>query len=145
DFSRALDGSFPYAYHVERAFFDHAIANRAAELGAVILYGSSVGGWSESGEGVELVGDWGMCKARVMVDATGHQAIVGRKHRTIQPLERFGRCASFTTFGAVTSAAARSHLGAGDIVIVLGAAGWSWLIPLPGDRVSVGLVERKPV
>lgn len=144
DFTHALEGSFSYAYQVERALFDHALAQRAEELGAQILYGCAVGGWEENEQGVELHGEWGTCSARMLIDATGQQAIVGRKKRCIQPLERFGQCASFSTFGEVRSAFARSILSGGDIGILLCAPGWVWLIPLTGERVSVGLVERTP-
>jgi flavin-dependent dehydrogenase len=144
DFSYSLEGSFPHAYQVERAPFDHFLALRAAELGAEVRYGESVDEWSEDEGGVELGGTFGTCRARYFVDATGQQAVLGRRRRAIQPLERFGACASFTTFGGVTSEQAREAMGQGDIVIFLSDLGWNWLIPLPGDRVSVGLVERKP-
>lgn len=144
DFSHSLEGSFPYAYQVERAPFDHLLALRAAELGAEVRYGEAIEEWREDGQEVELAGTWGTCRTRYFVDATGQQAVLGRKRRAIQPLERFGACASFTTFGSVTSELARSTMGGGDIVIFLCDEGWNWLIPLPRGRVSVGLVERQP-
>jgi flavin-dependent dehydrogenase len=144
DFARALPGSFDHAYQVERQYFDHALALRAEELGARVLYGRCVDAWREDERGVELAGVWGTCRASIFVDASGQQAILGRRQRSVQPLERFGRCASFTTFGRVTSDLAHRVVGDGDIGILLAESGWVWLIPLPGDRVSLGLVEREP-
>ncbi len=144
DFAHALEGTFPHAYQVERQYFDHALALRAEQLGADVRYGAEVERWNEHPDGVELEGAFGRIAARIAIDATGQQAFLGRRRHSIELLDRFGRCASFSTFGRVTSATARRCVGNGDITIVLVPAGWLWLIPLPGDRVSVGLVERTP-
>ncbi|MEO6710063.1 MAG: NAD(P)/FAD-dependent oxidoreductase, partial [Planctomycetota bacterium] len=144
DFAHALQGSFPYAYQVERQYFDHALAKRAQALGAEIHFGTTVDSWQEHEDGVEVRGDFGTCRAKILVDATGQQAIIGRKNRSVQPLERFGLCASFSTFGRVESELAKSAVGNGDIVIFMCDMGWAWLIPLTGERVSAGLVEKKP-
>ncbi len=144
NFAHALEGSFPYAYQVERQHFDHAVAKRAEELGAQMRYSTTVDAWKETTDGVELSGDFGTCRAKFFIDASGQQALIGRRNRSVQQLERFGRCASFSTFGKVTSETARAGVGQGDIVIFLCDKGWVWLIPLTGARVSVGLVEQKP-
>ena len=144
DFAHALEGTYPYAYQVERQYFDHALALRAEQLGADVRYGAEVTRWEEHDGGVELEGDFGSVAARIVIDATGQQALFGRRRHTIEQLDRFGRCASFTTFGQVTSPTARRCVGNGDITIALVDVGWLWLIPLPDDRVSVGLVERIP-
>ncbi len=144
DFAHALPGSFPYAYQVERQYFDHAVAKRARALGADIHYETAVDTWHESADGVEVRGAFGTCRAKFLVDATGQQAIIGRKNHCVQPLERFGLCASFSTFGKVESELAKSSVANGDIVIFLCELGWVWLIPLPGARVSAGLVEKNP-
>jgi flavin-dependent dehydrogenase len=144
DFARALPGSFPYAYQVERQHFDHMLAKRAEALGAEIHFDTAVDSWQENDDGVEVRGDFGSCRAKILVDASGQQAIIGRKNRCVQPLERFGLCASFSTFGKVESELARATVGNGDIVVFLCEQGWAWLIPLTGGRVSAGLVEKKP-
>ena len=144
-FAHALPGSFDHAYQVERQFFDEAVAKRAAALGADLRFHTEVDDWKEHDDHVELTGAFGTCRARIMVDASGQQALIGRRNRSVQQLERFGRCASFSTFAKVESPTAKSGVGAGDIVIFLCSKGWVWLIPLPGSRVSVGLVEQKPV
>jgi flavin-dependent dehydrogenase len=144
-FAHALPGSFDHAYQVERQHFDHAVAKRAAALGADVRFRTEVDDWQEHADHVELTGSFGTCRAQVMVDASGQQALIGRRNRAVQQLERFGRCASFSTFGKVESPTAVAGVGQGDIVIFLCGKGWVWLIPLPGSRVSVGLVEQKPV
>lgn len=144
NFERALAGSFGYAYHVERQFFDHALAMRAEDLGASIRYGTEVHSWSETDDGVELREDFGTCRAQFFIDASGQQALIGRHNRSVQQLDRFGRAASFSTFGKVSSPLATKAVGGGDIAIDMCDKGWVWLIPLPGARVSVGLVERTP-
>lgn len=145
NFAKALPGSFPHAYQVERQYFDHAVAQRAAALGADVRFQEEVHDWKEHADHVELTGSFGTCRAAIMVDASGQQALIGRRNRSVQQLERFGRCASFSTFAKVHSPTAREGVGEGDIVIFLCSKGWVWLIPLPGARVSVGLVEQKPV
>jgi len=144
DFAHALPGTFPHAYQVERQHFDEALAQCAARLGADVRFACAVKGWNEDVDGVEVSGDWGRVRARYMIDATGQDAILGRRRRTMEPLDRFGRAASFSTFGGVKSELARRHVGAGDIAIILVDGGWVWLIPLPGERVSVGVVEVAP-
>jgi len=144
DFSHALPGTFPHAFQVERQYFDEALARRAQELGAELRNGVAVQVWSETASGVVLGGEWGSVRARYAIDATGQDALFGRRQRTVETLDRFGRCASFTTFGSVRSATARRLVGNGDIGILLVDGGWMWLIPLPGDRVSCGIVERTP-
>jgi flavin-dependent dehydrogenase len=144
DFAHALEGTFPFAYQVERGPFDHALALRAEELGADVRFGTEVLDVREDEAGVELTGPFGSCRARFVVDASGQEALVGRKRRSLRQLERFGRCASFSTYGNVQSELARSIVGGGDIGVILSPHGWLWLIPLPRERVSVGLVERTP-
>ncbi len=144
DFSRGLEGTFPYAFQVERAHFDAALAHHAEALGADVHYGAQVRSWVEDADGVCLSGEWGSVRAQLAVDATGQDAFFGRRQRTVEQLERFGRAASFTTFAPVRSATARECVGNGDILILLVPDGWMWLIPLSRERVSVGLVERTP-
>lgn len=144
DFAHALDGTFPHAFQVERQFFDHALARRAEALGARVLYGAEVKRWREDESHVELEGPWGECRARFALDATGQQALFGRRRKSVEPLDRFGKCASFSTFGRVRSELSQRYVGNGDILILLVDEGWLWLIPLPDERVSVGLVERRP-
>lgn len=144
DFSHALSGSFPYAYQVERQYFDHDLAECARALGADVRYGVEVKGWSEDQRGVSVTGEFGSLRGRYMIDATGQHAIFGRRRRTMDALDRFGQCASFSTFGNVSSEFAQRHVGNGDITILLIDGGWVWLIPLPEGRVSVGVVEKSP-
>jgi len=144
DFSHGLPGTFPHAFQVERAEFDAALARRAGELGASLRFGCAVRSWEEREEDVVLKGDFGELRAKVAIDATGQDALFGRRQRTVEALDRFGRCASFSTFAPVRSETARRCVGNGDILILLVDAGWMWLIPLTQGRVSVGIVERNP-
>lgn len=145
DFDVTLEGTFTYAYQVERGPFDKALADRAAEHGASIRYGHGVDGWREADDGVELEGEWGRCRARYLVDATGQRAMMARKHDAFERFDSFGKIGSFTLFGNVTNRFFREIFDRGDVLVVTFPDAWAWCIRLPEDKASVGLVEKNPV
>jgi flavin-dependent dehydrogenase len=148
DFNEALPGPQRYAWHVERARFDTMLRDRARALGAEVRHGVRVTDVRFDDAGVEVVcasgeGEGAVERARYFIDASGQGRFLGAKMRSITPLARFGKAAVFTHFSGL-SEAARAELGAeNDIRIMMVPEGWAWVIPLSGERLSVGLVRRE--
>jgi len=145
DFDVTLEETFTYAYQLERGPFDRDLAERAIDRGAAVHYEHPVDDWEEDEEGVTLQGPWGRCRARYLVDATGQHARMARKHDSFRRIDDFGKIASFTLFGDVTNDFFRETFRHGDVLVVTLPDAWGWCICLPGDKASLGLVERTPV
>jgi flavin-dependent dehydrogenase len=83
--------------------------------------------------------------ARFLIDATGQGRLTARRSGSVRPFERFGRAAVFTHFEGLSRAALDELAPSFDVRIVLRQDGWGWVIPLPGARLSVGLVGKQHV
>ncbi len=142
DFAEALPGPPRHAWHVDRARLDARLAERAGELGAVLRFGVRAQRLVQGDEAITLETDAGDLRARYVVDASGQGRFVARQFRAIAPYEGFGRAAAYTHFTGISDAALAAWGEGNDVRIVLVDGGWSWVIPLPGRRVSVGLVLR---
>ena len=81
--------------------------------------------------------------ARYLVDATGQDAFLGRRARTIRPIYGFGIGAAYAHYGELRSDVREELEARGNIKILILPDGWAWLIPLPGGRLSVGRVSRQ--
>jgi flavin-dependent dehydrogenase len=77
--------------------------------------------------------------ARVVVDATGQSAFLARKLGLVRPDPALRKAAIFTHFeGALRDPGIDE--GATLVLHTEDASAWFWYIPLPDDRVSVGVV-----
>lgn len=146
DFSNALPGPARHAWQVDRATFDTMVRDRAVAHGAVVRHGVSVAGFEvdEAGVAVEVDGEGGreVVRGRYLIDASGQARLVARRLGAVVPYRGFGRAAVFAHFEGL-GAAALDEIGVGnDIRIMMVPDGWAWLIPLPGRRLSVGVVSR---
>lgn len=141
DFTKTLPGCITYAYQVERAAFDHHLANRAQELGAVIRFGTRCLSTKEEQSAVTLFTDKGELHARYALDATGIDCLGARQNRSLDRIRGMGKCATFSQFGGVTNSLARDTFAKGDILLFLKERGWSWAIPIAGNRLSVGTIH----
>jgi hypothetical protein len=74
-------------------------------------------------------------------DATGQDAHLGKRGRTIAPIRELGRAAVFTHFEGLAPEVLAEIEPQGNIKVVIVEDGWHWLIPLIGGRLSVGLVK----
>ena len=153
DFAEALPGPQRFAWHVERARFDKLLRDRAVEVGAVLRHGFEVEdvaidatganvGIRRFGDGASL--DRTTERARYFIDATGQDRFLARKHGSARSLDKFGRAAVFTHFSGLSPAAQAEIAPHNDIRVVIIPDGWLWGIPLTGNRLSVGMVKRKP-
>lgn len=143
DFAEALPGPARHAYHVERASFDRLLRDRAEALGATIRHGVRVSGVEFEEREVRVHSSAGTERARFVVDATGQDRFLGRQQRTIEPFQHFGKAASFTHFEGICDDTMAEFAPSNDIRIMVLEEGWAWVIPLPGARLSVGVVSRK--
>ncbi len=143
DFAKALPGTFPYAYQVDRAHFDNALADQAAKLGADVRFGHAVSQWEEKDGVVDVSGNWGKVTARYLIDATGQKTMMSRVRGTKERIRGLGKSGTFTHFKNVSSPTAKKVFAKGDIIIFLCKhQGWGWAIPLKGDRLSIGTVTK---
>jgi flavin-dependent dehydrogenase len=141
-FAESLPGPPRFAYQVERALFDRQLLERAQALGARVKHGERVEEVELSDTGVVARTAAGSWSARYLVDATGQQAFLARRSRTVQPLQVFGRAASFCHFHELNAAVRAQIEPEGNIEVLRVDGGWAWAIPLSGGRLSVGLVQR---
>ena len=146
-FTETLPGCGRHAWHVDRARFDKALRDAAVRAGAVVLHGENVvdAGVTDDGAAAFLRTRTHTFRGRYLVDASGQSRLLARRADASAPYEQFGRCSVFTHFENISDAA-WEELGPGkNIRIVLAEGGWGWVIPLPGKRLSVGLVGRTKI
>jgi flavin-dependent dehydrogenase len=144
-FADALPGTPDHAFQVDRAKFDHWLLRRAQEVGADVHEGERVREVEPSESGVQVITDRGTYDARYVIDATGQDAILGRRAKTTRPLLDFGLAANFVHFEALDPAIDRElcEIARGNIKVLFVDGGWCWAIPLGDRRISIGLVTRK--
>lgn len=144
-FDEGLPGTPPYAHQVDRASFDHALLRAAAAKGAEIREGHEVVEFELGEQGVRVVaeheGARHELRARYLVDATGQQALLARRGRTVAPFHQFGRAAAFRRFPKLAPEIVTELHSRGDIIIRIIDEGWMWIIPLAGGELSVGVVK----
>lgn len=146
-FADALPGTGDHAYQVDRAKFDHWLLRRAEEVGAEVRQGEratdvDLGDPSR----VVVTTDRGArYEARYLIDATGQDALLGRRARTTSPLVDFGLAATFRHWDELDPAIEHELCveQRGNIKVLFVDDGWCWAIPLGGRRISIGLVSRR--
>lgn len=131
------------AYEVDRSEFDKVLLDNAVRHGVDVEQGAEVVDFrieSQTGVEVSVRGEGGTVRtlnARVLADASGQRSLLA---------SRFGlRCMdeqlrNFAIFSHYVGAARAEGPREGDITIVVVPEGWWWVIPLRGDRTSIGLV-----
>lgn len=132
-------------YQVERSHFDHMLVDNAVRHGATLHQEETVKTVDIASDGVTVTTDLNAYRARYLIDATGRAALMGRKRSGIQRIENLGRYALYTHYRNVNAVTARELYVSGDIMVLMVDVGWIWIIPLVGNRLSVGLVVQKPI
>ena len=140
----SLNGCYQ-PYQVERACFDQLLADNAVRHGATLQQEESVKTVDIDTDGVQVTTDQGRYCARYLIDATGRSTLMGRKLAGIERIENLGRFALYTHYRHATAGAARDLYASGDIKVLLLDIGWIWIIPLTGNRLSVGLVVQQSI
>ncbi len=132
----------PYSYLVERSLFDQILSDRASACGADVRFGCEViEVVMENGRvcGVKYRDDDGQISqltANLVLDASGLRALIPAKFglREITQPQRMGIYAQYS------ARPTRDDVQTGWFVGQMFYDGWTWLLRLPDDRFSVGMV-----
>src|SRR5215813_11537052 len=142
-FSDALDKSWPHAYQVPRAAFDHILLRNCARKGATVVEECRVTDVQFPEAGGCLVdatsGERGdqLWEARYLVDASGRDTLLATK---LGIKRRNARHSSAALFGHFTGVERLPGRNEGNISIFWFEHGWFWQIPLQRGITSVGAV-----
>lgn len=142
-FAHGVDNRHPAAYHVKRAEFDQLLLDHAAESGAEVHEQSPVSGpIVENGQtvGVLVRGEAGRereVRARVVVDASGQDALLSRRLGTRRFDPKLKRAGLFAHYEGVVWPEGHQR---GDILLPIDQGVWYWIIPFSDGTSSVGAV-----
>lgn len=142
-FAEGMIAGTPSAFEVDRGEFDRVLLEHAAETGATVEQETHVVRFEcDLARGVEVVvrgpdGTERTHTAEYLVDASGQAALVPSR-LGLRQMEQSLR--NFAVFSHFEGAARKPGLAEGDISVVLVNDGWWWVIPLAGNRTSIGLV-----
>ena len=142
-FADGIERGYPLAFQVKRAEFDSLLLEAARAAGVDTRFGWKVAGFLEEDgriAGVEAIDPSGESRrftARVVVDATGRDALGPRARGDVRPEKALRRAALYAHFRNVPRGAEET---AGDIRMVVFANGWWWFIPFSDGTWSVGVV-----
>ena len=139
-FDEALPGPPRHAWQVERAPFDLLLCDRARAAGAEVHHGEHVREVEIDPARVVLRTPTRTLRGRFLIDASGQGRLMATRARAVEPYRGFGVAAAYQHFDGVADSPLNER---GDIRIMMHSDGWSWVIPLPGRRVSVGIVTRR--
>ncbi len=144
-FDRALGPSPSHAFQVYREQFDQMLFEHARENGAEMRDGHEVVAVEQQGPRATLVsvrsedGSEYQIQARYLIDASGRDTFLSaRKKLRRKNMEH----QSAAIFGHFRGATFRRGEDAGNISMYRFHSGWMWMIPLPGDVMSIGAVCR---
>ncbi len=141
-FARTLNPGTGYAVQIRREDLDHLLFRHAAACGAQTHEDTEV-------LGVDFEPDAAVARLRgadgtesqlrvdYVVDASGRNTLLGTALRLKRKHQLHQSAALFAHFSGVQR---RPGEDAGNISIYRFPAGWVWMIPLPGDCMSIGAV-----
>lgn len=144
-FAAGIDADHPSAFQVKRADFDRLLLDHSRESGALVFEEAKVDEVLFTPEGrahgvrVTPAGEKEprTVEARVVVDATGRDALMARHLGGRQRDAQLDRAAAFAHFdGFKRTEGPRG----GDIIVITTPDGWWWFIPFSDGSVSVGIV-----
>lgn len=143
------------SYQIDRGQFENALHRRATELGARVVRGSSVRSFEPGPAArdhvveIDRAGERERVRCRWLVDASGRAALLKKQlgltkrnrhdvnaawFRIDHPIDidDWSEDISWSTRLKHSRRLSTNHL--------MGEGYWVWLIPLPGDRTSIGVV-----
>lgn len=142
EFSQALDARADHAFQVPRDAFDALLFDHARACGADARTHTAVeritfeAGRPVAAHGRDADGAFEV-RMRYLVDASGRDTLLGRQLKLKRKDPRHQSAAIFSHFAGVSR---RPGVHAGNITVQRFTHGWMWLIPLPGDVMSIGAV-----
>lgn len=138
--------SVDHSYHLRRADFDKLLLDNSRRLGASVLEGTRVSEIELAAEGRHLVTAVGPDGAhsrwfpRFLVDASGRDTLL-QKRLGLKRVDKRNNTAA--VFGHFRNVPRPNGSAEGMITMHLFRYGWFWMIPLPDDVMSVGLVGTR--
>jgi flavin-dependent dehydrogenase len=141
EFSDGLVTGSP-TFNIERAGFDKMLLDAARSTGAEILEDTAVKKINRLEDGaVELATADRDFSGRILLDASGHGAVVGRHLGTRRGFDdpHLQKVAYFQHFENVERLPGKAT---GHPTIIMCREGWFWLIGLTDTKTSVGFVTR---
>jgi len=144
DFADALEGPPRHAWHVDRASFDTMLRDRASARGALVRHGVTVTDMEVDAESASVQTSYGTERTRFIIDASGQDRFIAKLRQSTVPYSKFGKAAAYAHFSGLSDEAVEVIGPGSDIRIMMVEGGWLWVIHLPGRRLSVGLVSKKP-
>ena len=129
-------------FQIERSVFDEKLFKNAVAKGVEAHQQEKVTDVLCFEQRVEIKTDKATYDGRYFIDATGRTALMGRKQKSVNRLENLGRFAVYQHYKLEDTPEAEELFASGNIKILLVDIGWLWVIPLIGQRLSVGLVVK---
>jgi flavin-dependent dehydrogenase len=146
NFAKGLDQEYTHAYQVKRADFDEALFANAKRKGARTYERTVVTDvvFGAAGERARVSaknsGQLRSFAPKLVLDASGRDTFLAARLRLIKANKHNNTAAVFAHFRKVEY---KTGNMAGDITVHLVRDGWFWMIPLPGDVMSVGFVGNQ--
>ncbi|MDE2582185.1 MAG: tryptophan 7-halogenase [Rhodospirillales bacterium] len=143
-FASGLDRRYTHCYQVPRAAFDATLLDTARASGATVLEATRVHDVAFAADGTARLraqcgdGQERAFAARFVLDASGRDCLLARKFGLRVADKRINSAA---VYGHFRNVEARTDERAGCVSVHLVKDGWFWMIPLPGDIMSVGFVS----
>lgn len=141
-------GEMDHAYHVDRAKFDDLLLRHARENGSRVFSGGQVErvDFNRQGFATGITAKLGesrfTLRSRIVVDASGRQAVLGRQLRLLKPNLSFPQFAVHSWFtnvhGGKANTAGFTHLHLLPI-----RRGWIWQVPINDEVTSIGVVTDR--
>jgi len=140
-FRDALHPSPSFSYHVRRADFDELLFRHAGASGATVWENALVTDNERTADGWRLMIEGGdqpsEISAKYLIDASGRDGFIARKHGLRTRDRKHNSAALFTHYENVSPDAWDTP---GNIAIYWFDHGWIWMIPLPDGITSIGAV-----
>jgi flavin-dependent dehydrogenase len=144
-FSETIAGDGARTWQVERSEFDVLCLDHARENGVEVREQTGCQSviFTEAGQAVGVIakshqGEPEEIRCRVVIDASGRSTVIGSQLNLKTEVAGLDKAAIWSYW---RGAKRRSGIDAGETtVFMIPERGWFWYIPLPDDRVSVGVV-----
>jgi flavin-dependent dehydrogenase len=142
-FDEAMDARFPHAYQVRRSEFDHLLLQNARRKGVDVREQTRLTNLERlDGTGcVAAIADRDGAErriaARFLIDASGRDAFLSRRNKSLRRNREHNAAAIFAHFRDVKRRTGRDE---GNIGLHWFEHGWFWVIPLQDGVTSVGAV-----
>ena len=137
-----------YTWQLDRAWFDQAMLENAAEKGVDVRMGVGVREVLFDADGQRALGlrvgtddETREIETKVVVDASGQSSLIARRLGLLRGDPRLANASIFAHYENGLRDPGVDE-GATLIIQTRGNRGWFWYIPLSDNRVSVGVVSK---